>query len=82
MTPEEYRQQAHNIEANANAALDAQRRSFTLFIPPHRSARYASGMADVLRELAIAPQREHIEADMHAAMEHLDSTFYGEEAAS
>ncbi len=81
MTPEEYRKQAHSIEENANAALAAQRSSFHLFLPPHRAARYSSGIGDVIRELAIAPQRERIEADMHQAMEQLDSAFYAEEAA-
>jgi hypothetical protein len=73
LKPTEYRERASAIERRANEELERLRNSFRVHFPAHRSTRYASGMADVIREMAISSSRNEIERRMRVELDALDA---------
>lgn len=79
MKPDECDARAREIEQRANALADQTRKSFRIYYPSHRSARYSGGIGDVIREMAVSGAIKEIEAGMHAEMESLYEEFYAPE---
>jgi hypothetical protein len=79
LKPDECEARARAIEQRANDLADAARKNFQIWHPVHRSARYANGIGDVIRELAVAETIERIEKNMLAEMNALYEEFYAPE---